>query len=1004
MFAHRKFAKLKGLMLLVISLLLTLGSFAEVQAQAQSEVGSITVNIKDLQGADIAIGDHVKGDLWGVSQPIGGGAWTWHHMYKDAVEVNGVASVTWTYAEINDKVGLSANNFWFSIHAWGGNSWANTQISSPTGLWETFIPYESAAAAASWDVRVITAEVFPAHYTSSGVYYDLDLSGVLYSDLWAGVNVTYQDCEIDLQPVLSAETKAYMESLGYEFSFEPTTGMLTITNAGTGFDQVYSAREDGVGGYVQELDTLGDGVVSYDDTNKQFIVDIDYAALGLSEGDTYFVNPGFQIDLVNSTTYSDLEANAKAGYVRHTLDPLVVVAPVHIGETGYFTIQSAINAASAGDIIEVADGTYNYVSEGEPAPDGLIKVNKPVTIKAAEDGNDIRPVIDGTGFNGVFKIWHSTFSGGEVVIEGFEIIGDATTSIAITAAMCDGTDPTKITIRDNVFHGMVGGVDFWGSASFCDAEEKRVRRVEITGNTFYDLGVEGSQFGFGIYLEGLADWTAAESEFAAIVESNLFYDIVNGAGATDYGVGIAITSPDVANSEAVNANLVDNTFEQTVQVGFAIQSGDVSEANIVHNQFNDAWMYVVDADISNGPVDASPNWWGSIAGPAEGQIVGNVVFTSWCGDEECTTLLPAEGEIDLTPEEGETLGAEEIQNAINNAPAGTTIIIPQGAYRKAGAFKITKENIKVVLADGTVIQNSSPCFEITANGVTVTAGSLGSAVCVPTGGSNGIDVTAGLSDITIEGIEIDGADGADGINFAGAVTNVAIRDMFIHDLDGDGIDFVASPSGTVEIKGNLFLNNAGLGINNEGSGSVDATYNAWGDVAGPTGPEGDGVSANVTYDPWTHVDLYMESSGTATPDEVAVSGQITYTVYANLENVTGADFTLKYPPASLTYMEAATVLSGAFDTETLTSDPSAGTLHFEGSQSGAAISGEAVALFEVTFKATTPGAYTLDLDELADIFTMALTSGSTNIYATALADRGGEVKGEYQYIFPIFYR
>jgi len=69
-----------------------------------SGTGNITVNIKDLQGNDIAIGDHVSGDLWGVSQPKGGGDDTWLHMKKNAVLVGGVSSVTWTTSEIEAEV------------------------------------------------------------------------------------------------------------------------------------------------------------------------------------------------------------------------------------------------------------------------------------------------------------------------------------------------------------------------------------------------------------------------------------------------------------------------------------------------------------------------------------------------------------------------------------------------------------------------------------------------------------------------------------------------------------------------------------------------------------------------------------------------------------------------------------------------------------------------------------------------------------------------------------
>jgi len=297
---------------------------ATTPVAAQGGMGSITLNIKDLQGNDIAVGSQVRGDLWGVSQPTGGGVYTWHHMNKDAVDVGGVAWVTWTNAEIDAEVDLTNNNFWFAANAWGGNPWANTQVCSSSGLWGTFVKYDPTVAGVSWDVRVVTEDVSPATMTSSGVFYDLDLSGATYLGSWAQVNVTYPGCPHNVQPVISAVTRAYMVGEGYGFSFNDTEGLLTITNASTGFSQTYSAREDGAGGYIQELENLGYGSTSYDAADKQLIVDIDYAALGLDEGDTFFCRVTFRMALAdpNYSTYSDLFASATLGVVGHTLDPL----------------------------------------------------------------------------------------------------------------------------------------------------------------------------------------------------------------------------------------------------------------------------------------------------------------------------------------------------------------------------------------------------------------------------------------------------------------------------------------------------------------------------------------------------------------------------------------------------------------------------------------------------------------------------------------------------------
>ena len=1009
-----------------------------------------------------------------------------------------------------------------------------------------------------------------------------------------------------------------------------------------------------------------------------------------------FIKNGFQI-------WGGLDGQIELASVlaSNTFDKAVTIEG---GTMIFSSIQEAIETASVGDTIEVADGTYDYESEGiSPESAGMIKVTKPLTIQAADDGNDVRPVIDGTGIDGAFKIWATTFTGGQVVIEGFEITGDSTTDIAITAPMHDSGDPTKIIVRDNIIHGMNGGIDLWGSGSF-DAE-KLVNNVEITNNEFYDLGQDGA-VGFGIMLEDLKD----DAQFAALVEHNLFRDIYN--GSDDSGVGIVIPRADAANGETVNVRIAANTFESTVSLGVAVLAGDAAPVEIVNNTFAGAGLFV--ENISSGPINALSNWWASETGPEAGQVVGsakynpwcytadctelylaetgliqdavdvaaagetihvapgtyvegitqidkdvtiigtgsskpiitpaedtgtaneigssgrgwfqihngatvnfeNLVFdgtgrdiytavhyhedsaggsvencdfanirhsqyqgrginnygqhldvigctfsnierigvftynltaetyvsnctytgkgagevldygveigggshaeisnntitgigestsgwgsaailvtdaypagspaaviitdntltdnhlairvgygasdgviveahgnnfsntywaiytttdlvnlvdgsenwwgssggadayqvvgkatsSPWCGDEACTTMLPNdEQEIELPPEVTE----EDVQIAINNAPSGATVVIPPGSYTTTNGFVINSSGVTVYLREGVNIQNNSPCFVVTADDITVKAETLGRATCVPTDGSNGIDVNAGLTNITIEGFEIDGSGQTtgDGINVAGAVTNLVIRDMYIHDLDGDGIDVVAPPTGTVEIKGNLFMDNAGIGIRNDaGTSDLNATYNAWGDVAGPTSTAGDGVGENVAYDPWTHVDLYLESSGTVNPDEVENSERITYTVYANLENVMGMAFTLKYPSAYLTYIESETVLSDNFDDETLTPNVGDGTLTFQARNTTTpAESGEEVALFMVTFEAgEAAGTYLLDLDETTDTFTMQASSGSSdNIYATELVDSNVTVMGLFRYIFPIFYR
>ena len=324
------------------------------------------------------------------------------------------------------------------------------------------------------------------------------------------------------------------------------------------------------------------------------------------------------------------------------------------GSCDFTTIQSAIDAANAGDTIEVSAGTYNYDSEGSPDPAGLIKVTKPLTIKAA-DGT--RPIIDATGVNGVFKIWATTFSGGQVVIEGFEITGDSTTDIAITVPMHDSGDPTKIVIRNNKIHGMNGGIDFWGSglSSTPDAD-RLVNNVEITDNEFYDLAVDPEDTDlYGIMLEDLK----AGPNFAALVKDNVFRNIPGGAG-------IIIPRADAENGEAVNVKITGNTFESTVSLGVSVLAGEVSSAEIADNTFTETGLFI--ENISAGPINAVSNWWGSATGPEAEQVVGSVKYNPWCYTADCTELYL--GETGL------------IQEAIDVADAGETIHVAPGTYEE----------------------------------------------------------------------------------------------------------------------------------------------------------------------------------------------------------------------------------------------------------------------------------------------------------------------------------
>ncbi len=431
-------------------------------------------------------------------------------------------------------------------------------------------------------------------------------------------------------------------------------------------------------------------------------------------------------------------------------------------------------------------------------------------------------------------------------------------------------------------------------------------------------------------------------------------------------------------------------FENGIYMDAAQQSwetGPYTEKSITatffHNQIVGSTLMQADTSAAGHfSVDLTANWWGSAGGPEKAKINAGLGYTPWCADAACTTLAPVDGKITLPS----GVSAEEIQRAIDNAPANTIIVIPAGIYNFSGGYHVDNPHLTILLEDGVVIQNSSPCFDVNASYTTITTESAGGAKCVPTNGANGINVATGLQNVIIQGLEVDGSGQStvDGINFAGAITDVQVLDNYIHALGGNGLTFAAAPAGVVDVQGNLFKANGGVGVS--APANLDVSYNSWGSKDGPAA--GDGVSASITSTaPFTHADLSMTSSGTPWPNHVLPGYTITYMVKGNFHSVMAADFTVSFP-SNLTL--TSTTLGSYFTTPAdgytvLTT--SGNTIHFSGT-ANSAVSGDDLVLYTATFTAgTITGSGALQFDTNSDQFAMLPPLGpSTNVYASALAD------------------
>jgi len=611
----------------------------------------------------------------------------------------------------------------------------------------------------------------------------------------------------------------------------------------------------------------------------------------------------------------------------------------HPGES-FNSIQDAIDASDIGTTIHVMPGTYAEQLELR-TPD--------ITVQST-DGADVTilDVPDGHLTTGVMVLANM----GTVTFDGF-------------------------TVKDFTENGIVQGMSAHEGTTFHVLNNKIIPAADYLRNGIQVTG-DGSTV-IGNYIEGAyltEDWASTAigvvNASNVLVQDNEISGAVNGI---DGGISVYTWGDvSVSGNQVINNIIYNADYPLTVE---AYDGGTTSDVNIHQNKvtnyevpllvepYPDDEYGIPGVAVEN--VDASHNWWGSKYGP-QSPIEGEATIIKWCADEACTEFLPDDDNV------------IEISGGI--AVAGGIQIVP---------------GVTLLLKDGTVIENNSPCIVINADNTKITTESLGGATCVPTSGSNGIDVADGLTNIIIEGLEIDGSgqDTGDGIHFAGAITDVILRDNFIHDLDGDGVAFVAVPAGVVQIQGNLFMDNAGYGVN--APEDLDVTYNAWGGYAGAA--SGDGLPAVITSsDPWTHVDLYMESSGTDVTDEVREGETITYTIYANLQNATGADFKIVFDASQLEV--ASTMLGSVFTApatglEVLTFDNGTGEIHFAGvPEPFEAKSGEDLMLFSVTFTAKADGESDLSFSD--DSFAMSPAGGpSNNIYAAGLEDGGVTVRNHY---------
>ena len=345
------------------------------------------------------------------------------------------------------------------------------------------------------------------------------------------------------------------------------------------------------------------------------------------------------------------------------------------------SIQDAIDAASAGDTIEVLEGTYVEDLVIPAGKDGLELRGAGcnlTTIKGVATVDQIDPP--------VYNIRFDEFVGVDgVKIHGFTIESpDVPSNYFASGMVLNGQD---IEIYDNCFisKGAASAVDNYCVAiqtwRWSAAPDSDITGLKIYNNTF---GSEGDLWVYqGVFInrdgEDLGDVTVSGNTFSGNVHMGIACEgnnaVISGNDMTSTYEGVGIAVMDWAklaqDSIEVSGNDVGGGFAVGIVIGHGDGDQDLTDINIgpsnnvsgndvgvrvrssaggvvvSYNGIHDNTTWGVQ-NTDTAELDAIANWWGAASGPyheplnlgGEGNAVSdNVLFDPWFGDEEMTTLV-----------------------------------------------------------------------------------------------------------------------------------------------------------------------------------------------------------------------------------------------------------------------------------------------------------------------------------------------------------------------------
>ena len=292
----------------------------------------------------------------------------------------------------------------------------------------------------------------------------------------------------------------------------------------------------------------------------------------------------------------------------------------------YATIQLAVTAAVAGDIIQVNPGNYS----------GNISVSKNNITLISRDGAATTFIYgnDAGSYTGtVFLPAGGIGTKIGTIGHGFTITGLNGSQALDKAAIYFQGAQSNITIEDNVLQA-AGGMCLMGEYN-TSVTNITINHNHFTGQTFYGSvphsGTSDTKSARqAVYFGGVSSGASANTNFTF---TNNQISTICGSGSN----GNTLVDLDISGTNIITGNTFDGTIGTSSSYYALLMRATFTSNTIKNNIFNGTYPY---AFSSSNAVTATNNYWGSSKGPKVSSnvcpgtysISSNITYEPWYSD------------------------------------------------------------------------------------------------------------------------------------------------------------------------------------------------------------------------------------------------------------------------------------------------------------------------------------------------------------------------------------